>query len=51
MMLTVRICSILESILVIIALSMKWDASTTIICFCAVYICKNILEIMRDKDE
>lgn len=51
MMLTLRICSIIESILVIIALSMKWDASIAIICFCVVYICKNILEIMRDEDE
>jgi len=50
-MLSIRICSILESLLVIIALSMKQDASIAIICFCAVYICKNILEIMRDKDE
>jgi len=50
-MLAIRICSILESILVIIALSTKYDASVALICFCATYICKNILEIMRDKDE
>lgn len=50
-MLTIRICSIIESILVIVALSMKCDVSTAMICFCAVYICKNILEITRDKDE
>lgn len=50
-MLAIRICSILESLLVIIAIIMKFDTSVAIICFCAVYICKNLLEIMRDKDE
>lgn len=49
-MLAIRICSILESLCVIITLTMKWDMSHSLICFCVVYICKNILEIMRDKD-
>ena len=50
-MLAIRICCILESLLVIIAITMKFDISPVMICFCAVYIYKNILEIMRDKDE
>ena len=47
----IRICSILESLLVILALNMNGDISVALTCFCVVYICKNILEIMRDKDE
>ena len=50
-MLVIRICSILESLLIIIAITMKSDTSVVMICFCVVYICKNILEIMRDKNE
>ena len=50
-MLAIRICSIFESLLIIIALNMNYDVSTALTCFCAVYICKNILEIMRDKNE
>lgn len=49
-MLGIRICAIAEALLLIITVAMKFDTSTGIICFCVVYICKNIMEIMRDKE-
>ena len=49
-MLIIRICSIFEALLVIIAVLCSYDLQAPLVCFCIVYITKNIMEIMEDKN-
>lgn len=49
-MLVIRICSILEALLVIIAIICSYDLQAHLACFCIIYISRNVIEIMEDKD-